>query len=71
MAKLERNDAATTDCLEKIARLLAIAVTKDMSAEDAAIRLLSIGFDAQGIGAILGKNPNFAHAAKNRAKRRA
>ncbi len=56
------------DTLEKLARLAAIYVTKDMKPEDAAVRLLGVGFDAPTIGALLGKNPNFANKAKFNAK---
>lgn len=56
------------DPMEKIARLAAIYVTKGMEPEDAAVRLLGAGFDAATIGGLLNKNPNFAHAAKSKAK---
>jgi hypothetical protein len=39
-----------------------------MEPEDAAVRLLGAGFDASTIGGLLNKNPNFANAAKSRAK---
>ena len=56
------------DPMEKIARLVAIYVTKDMAAEDAAVRLLGAGFDAATIGGLLNKNPNFANTAKFKKK---
>lgn len=56
------------DTMEKLARLAAIYVTKDMKAEDAAVRLLGAGFDSATIGSLLGKNPNFANNAKFNAK---
>jgi hypothetical protein len=54
------------DPLERIARLLAIAISKGLEPEEAARRLLVVGFDAPTIGGLLGKNPNFAHVAKGR-----
>jgi len=54
--------------MEKIARLVAIYVTKDMPAEEAAVRLLGAGFDAATIGGLLNKNPNFANTAKFKKK---
>lgn len=51
---------------EKIARLLAIHVSKGMDPEDAAVRLLGVGFDSPTVGLLLNKNPNFANAAKSR-----
>ena len=56
------------DTMEKIARLVAIYVTKDMTPEDAAVRLLGAGFDAPTIGGLLNKNPNFANTAKFKNK---
>lgn len=68
MAKKVKSEPAKIDPLEKIARLLAIHVSKDIDAEEAAIKLLAAGFDSPTIGGLLGKNPNFANAAKSRAK---
>jgi hypothetical protein len=59
---------ANIDPMEKIARLVAIYVTKDMPAEEAAVRLLGAGFDAATIGGLLNKNPNFANTAKFKNK---
>lgn len=70
MAKNPKSDAPAVEPLEKIARMLAITVTKDLEAEEAAIKLLAVGFDAATIGTLLGKNPNFAHVAKSRAKKK-
>jgi hypothetical protein len=56
------------DTMEKLARLAAIYITKDMDAEDAAVRLLGAGFDSPTIGGLLNKNPNFANNAKFKAK---
>lgn len=54
------------DPMERIARLLAILATKGLDNEEAARRLLSVGFDATQIGGLLGVNPNFANVAKAR-----
>lgn len=53
--------SAVADPIERIARLLAIIATKDFEKEEAARRLLSVGFDARQIGELLGVNPNFAN----------
>jgi len=52
--------------MEKIARLLAIAVTTGMPKEEAARRLLAAGFVSAEIGDLLGVGPNFANVAKLR-----
>jgi len=59
---------ALVDPMEKIARLVAIYVTRDMPAEEAAVRLLGAGFDSGIIGGLLNKNPNFANTAKFKSK---
>jgi hypothetical protein len=66
VAKKAKSEAAKIEPLEKIARLLAMHVSKGMDPESAAVRLLAVGFDAPLIGMMLGKNPNFANAAKSR-----
>jgi hypothetical protein len=71
VAKAAKNDVVAPDTMELVARLLAMAVTKNMEPEEAAVRLLAIGFDSPTVGLILGKNPNFANAAKSRAKGKA
>jgi hypothetical protein len=43
-----------------------VIVAKDFEPEEAARRLLAVGFDAPTIGELLGKNPNFANVAKGR-----
>jgi hypothetical protein len=58
--------SAVSDPIERIARLLAIIATKDFEKEEAARRLLAVGFDAKQIGELLGVNPNFANVAKAR-----
>lgn len=70
MAKREKSEPVKIDPIEKVARLLAMGVTKDMEPEEAARRLLTIGFDSPTIGGLLGKNPNFANAAKGRAPKK-
>lgn len=68
MAKKAKSEPVAVDTQEKIARLLAIQVTKDMSPEDAALKLLAVGFDSPLIGSLLGKNPNFANLARFKSK---
>ena len=69
MAKRAKSQAI--EPMEKIARLLGIGVTKGLDAEEAARRLLAVGFDSPTIGGLLDKNPNFANVAKGRAPKRA
>ena len=66
MAKKVKNEPARLDPLEKVARLLALIAVKDLEKEDAARRLLSMGFDGPQIGGILGVGSNFANVAKSR-----
>jgi hypothetical protein len=56
--------------MEKIARVLAIGITKGMDKEEAARRLLGAGFDAPTIGGLLGVNSNFANVAKGRSPKK-
>ena len=67
MAKKVNDETARFDPLEKVARLLALIAVKDLEKEDAARRLLSMGFDSSQIGGILGVGPNFASVAKSRS----
>lgn len=67
----KRAKAEAIEPMEKIARLLAIGVTKGLDSEDAARRLLTVGFDSPTIGGLLDKNPNFANMAKGRAPKKA
>jgi hypothetical protein len=62
----KKSSDVVVDPMERIARLLAIGITKDLEPEEAARRLLAAGFDAPTIGGLLGKNPNFANVAKSR-----
>jgi hypothetical protein len=41
--------------------------TRELEKEEAARRLLSVGFDSPQIGGILGVGPNFANVAKSRS----
>ena len=52
--------------MERIAGLLAMMATRDLEKEEAARRLLAVGFDAPQIGGILGVGSNFANVAKSR-----
>jgi len=70
VARKPKNESVKVESMEKIARLLAIHVSKDVDPEEAALKLLAAGFDAPLIGGLLGKNPNFANVAKARAKGR-
>jgi hypothetical protein len=54
------------DPMEKLARAVAIAATAGMDKEEAARRLLIVGFDSPTIGGLLGVNANFANVAKSR-----
>ena len=66
MSKSAKAELVKPDALEKIARLLALIAIKGLEREDAARRLLSIGFDSPQIGGILGVGQNFANVAKSR-----
>lgn len=66
MAKKAKSDPVKIDAMEKVARLLAIHVSKNMDADDVAVKLLAVGFDSPTIGLLLNKNPNFANAAKSK-----
>jgi hypothetical protein len=66
VAKKVNDETGRFDPLEKVARLLALIAVKDLEKEDAARRLLSMGFDSPQIGGILGVGPKFANVAKSR-----
>jgi len=53
---------------EKIARLLALIVIKEMETDDAAMKLLGVGFGPREISALLGVGDNYVHVVKNRRK---
>ncbi len=56
---------------EKIARLLAVMITKDQEQVDQVSQLLSIGFAVADIAAILELSPNHVSVAKYAAKKKA
>jgi hypothetical protein len=59
------------DAQERIARALALIAVKDIAdREDAARRLLGMGYDSPTIGGLLGVGPNFANVAKGRKPKR-
>jgi hydrogenase/urease accessory protein HupE len=68
VAKNAKSEPA--NAMEKLARVVAIGVTKDMDKEEAARRLLGAGFVAATIGGILGVNANFANVAKARGAKK-
>ncbi len=78
MARPKRRAAAASKPAEengppaadKIARLLALIVTKDMDTDDAAVKLDSVGFGAREISDLLGVGPSYVRVAKHRNKRR-
>lgn len=70
MASKAKGESERPDGLEKIARLLALIAVKDLPNEEAARRLLSVGFDSPQIGGLLGVGPNFANTAKFKGKSR-
>lgn len=53
---------------DKIARLLALIVTKDLETDAAALRLDSVGFSSREISGLLGVGPNYLNVAKHRKK---
>ncbi|WP_156380791.1 hypothetical protein [Pseudolabrys sp. Root1462] len=67
MAKKQKSEATKSDPFDRIARLLAMIAVKNLEKEEAARRLLSVGFDSPQIGGILGVGPNFANVAKSRS----
>jgi hypothetical protein len=62
----KRAEATPIDSIERLARLFAIYISKDAEPEVMSVKLLAAGFDSPTVGALLGKNPNFANAAKSR-----
>lgn len=69
MPKKRKGEPTKLSALDQIARLLALIAVKDLDKEDAARRLLSLGFDGPQIGGILGVGPNFANVAKSRVSK--
>lgn len=69
-AKKSADPITKSDPLERISRLLAIIAVRGLEKEEAARRLLAVGFDSPQIGDLLGVGPNFANVAKSRTPRR-
>jgi hypothetical protein len=61
------SEAIKVDPMEKVSRLLAMIAVKGLDNEEAARRLLAVGFDSPQIGGLLGVGPNFANVAKSRS----
>ncbi|MPZ36928.1 MAG: hypothetical protein GEU95_02505 [Rhizobiales bacterium] len=61
---------ASSPAPEKIARLLALLVTRDMETDDAALKLDGVGFSAREISDLLGVGANYVNVAKHRKKGR-
>ncbi len=59
------NDVSAAD---KIARLLALIVTRDMETDAAALKLVSVGFNSREISNLLGVGSNYVNVAKHRKK---
>lgn len=68
MARRPKDEAV--DPMDRIGRLLAMIAVKGLENEEAARRLLAVGFDAPQIGKILGVGSNFANVAKARATKK-
>jgi len=64
------DETVKADPMERISRLLAMIAVKGLDNQEAARRLLSIGFDSPQIGGILGVGHNFANVAKSRAPKK-
>jgi len=63
----KRKTVETPDAQERIARALAVIAVKDITdKEEAARRLLGMGYDSPTIGGLLDVGPNFANVAKAR-----
>lgn len=59
------------DAQERIARALALIAVKEIAdREEAARRLLGMGYDSPTIGGLLDVGPNFANVAKGRKLKR-
>jgi hypothetical protein len=74
MAARKRRLAAAADggtkngvsAADKIARLLALLVTREMVTDDAALKLDAIGFEAREISMLLDVGPNYVNVARHR-----
>jgi len=71
--QLEVDNAVTgvggSSASDKIARLLALLVTREMDTDDAAMKLLGVGFTPREISGLLGVGDNYVHVIKTRRKR--
>ena len=66
---VESNDTApAASTSERIARLLALLVTRDMDTDEAALKLAAVGFSARDISSLLDVNANYLNIAKFRKK---
>lgn len=68
-AKRSVDQAVEADPLDRISRALALIAVRGLEKEDAAMRLLAVGFDSPEIGGLLSVNPNFANAVKSKMKK--
>lgn len=65
----KRKSVEIPDAQERIARALAVIAVQGINdKEEAARRLLGMGYDAPTIGGLLDVGPNFANVAKGRKK---
>jgi hypothetical protein len=55
---------------DKIARLLALVVTRDLGTDEATVKLIGVGFSPQEICDLLGVTTNYVNVVKHRSKRR-
>jgi hypothetical protein len=60
---------ATVPADEKIARLLAMLLVRDMDTEEAALKLDGVGFGSRDITAMLGVSSNYVANAKYKKRR--
>ncbi len=68
----KRKAVEVPDAQERIARALAILAVKGIDdKEEAARRLLGVGYDSPTIGGLLDVGANFANVAKGRKKGKA
>ncbi len=62
------NDVHGLAAAERIARLLALIVVRDLDTDTAAIKLHGAGFNSREIAHLLGVGPNYLHVVRNRRK---
>jgi len=67
-AEVTSEDKDELTAVDKIARLLALLVTKDMETDVAALTLDAAGFSAREVSNLLGVGPNYVNVAKHRKK---